>query len=196
MMKFIFIAMAATVAFSGAAHAEGVRVEVHGGYDDVRQPPFGPNDSKSFAGVSYGIGIGYDYAVNDKLFIGIEGNVDGSTADNANCPVMPSFFARVCTKLGRDLNANVRLGSAIGDGKTKIYGLAGYSNLRVRFQSQGDALPAPVGTISANADGIRAGVGLERNFGSRAYGKIEYRYSNYEGGFSRNQGIVGFGIRF
>lgn len=202
-MRNLIIALATTALFTGTAHAEGTRIEVHGAYDNVRQPILGPNDEKSFSGIDYGIGIGYDYSINDKVFIGVEANVDDSNADNVNCPARSAPFTRICVKLGRDLNANVRLGTAIGDGKTKIYALVGYSNLRFKFQSEGgDAIPAPpappstISSISANADGIRAGVGLERNFGSRAYGKIEYRYSNYEGGFTRNQGLVGVGIRF
>jgi outer membrane immunogenic protein len=116
-----------------------------------------------------GVGIGYDLSVGKKAFIGLEGNIDENTS---------KFFKR-------DLSANVRIGVKLND-QTRLYALAGYTNQRVKIAGVG----------AGNADGVRGGVGIERNFGERAYGKIEYRYSNYEAGLSRNQGLVGFGIRF
>jgi outer membrane immunogenic protein len=116
-----------------------------------------------------GVGVGYDLSVGKKAFIGLEGNVDESTS---------KFFKR-------DLSANVRVGVKLND-QTRLYALAGYTNQRLKVDGIG----------SGNADGVRGGVGIERNFGERAYGKIEYRYSNYEAGLTRNQGLVGFGIRF
>ena len=39
-------------------------------------------------------------------------------------------------------------------------------------------------------------VGLEQGLGSNVYAKVEYRYTNYQDGLSRNQVVGGIGIRF
>jgi outer membrane immunogenic protein len=202
-MRNIFIALATTALFTGTAHAEGARLEVHGGYDATKQGasstsgPFAFLPFSSPKGIDYGVGIGYDYGVNDKIFIGAEVNFDDSTADACRGPSPGVVAIRSCLKVNRDLSGNLRIGLNLQKGgNTKLYALAGYTNLRLKFTSR--IIGGSQGNFSrsANADGVRAGVGLERNFGSRTYGKIEYRYSNYEGGFSRNQGLVGVGIRF
>jgi outer membrane immunogenic protein len=187
-MRNILIATTAIAAISGTALAEGARIEVHGAYDNVDR-----RGTKAFDGIDYGLGIGYDYNVNENAFIGIEANVDDSNADRTT--TVPN--GSTTTKINRDLNANLRIGTAVGDQKTKVYGLVGYTNLRFKtidFSTLGTGSTTIVN--SSNADGYRVGAGVERSFGSRAYGKIEYRYSNYEGGFSRNQGLVGVGLRF
>jgi outer membrane immunogenic protein len=163
MRKFAVVAAVFAIALSGTAHAEGARIELHGGVDNFRALGSDRTDAV------IGVGVGYDFSIGEKAFIGLEANIDESTS---------KFFKR-------DLNPNVRIGVKLNDA-TRLYALAGYTNQRIRVAGVG----------SANADGVRGGVGLERNFGERAYGKIEYRYSNYEAGLSRNQGLVGFGIRF
>ena len=50
--------------------------------------------------------------------------------------------------------------------------------------------------LSRNLDGIRVGGGIEQRLGSRAYVKGEYRYSNYEAGAWKQEGLVGLGLRF
>jgi outer membrane immunogenic protein len=50
--------------------------------------------------------------------------------------------------------------------------------------------------LSGNGDGLRLGAGIEFALGRGAYAKTEYRYSNYEGGVTRNQVITGLGFRF
>lgn len=45
-------------------------------------------------------------------------------------------------------------------------------------------------------DGVRGGVGVEQKLGKSVSLKAEYRYSNYDGPYSRNQGVVGLGFRF
>jgi outer membrane immunogenic protein len=191
-MRNLAIALATTALFTGTAHAEGARVEVHGGYDIADQ-----RGGKSFDGVAYGVGIGYDYNINERAFLGVEANLDDSNSDKCFTLSGVAGVDRICTKLNREINANLRIGAQIGSGSTMIYGIFGYANLRVKTSgTRISGSPSNGFSISGNADGYRVGAGIERNFGSRAYGKIEYRYSNYEGGFSRNQGLVGVGIRF
>jgi outer membrane immunogenic protein len=191
MRKTLFGLMAVASA-TGTAHAEGLRAELHAGFDGLDS-----RNSSSSEDVFAGIGLGYDFSINDKTFIGVEVNVDESNINSRIGPVAQGVTATV--KANRDINANVRVGTSIGaSGKTKIYALGGYTNLRVKVTA---TITPPAGAVtrisdSANADGYRVGAGIERNIGKRAYAKVEYRYSNYEGGFTRNQGLVGVGIRF
>lgn len=120
-------------------------------------------------GVAYGVGAGYDFALGGGGAIaGVEVNADFTSADKFGIDVK------------RDLSALVRVGTSLGTNGL-IYGKVGYSNVRLG---------------GANGDGVRAGVGYELAFGSNAYGKIEYQYTNYEAGVTRNQGLVGIGYRF
>ena len=69
---------------------------------------------------------------------------------------------------------------------------AGYTNARATLEDSttGDDL------AHRNLDGIRGGVGLEYNGGGAYTVRLEYRYSNYEDDFSRNQGVLSVGLRF
>ena len=147
----------------------GPRIEAHVGYDNVRiGSGLGHAD-----GVAYGVGAGYDFALGEGGTIaGVEVNADFTTADKFGIDVK------------RDLSALVRVGTSLGTNGL-IYGKVGYSNVRLGF-----------GGSAANGDGVRAGIGYELAFGGNAYGKIEYQYTNYEAGISRNQGLVGVGFRF
>lgn len=124
-------------------------------------------------GVSYGINAGYDFSIGEKAFAGVEVGVADSTVDQG------------IAKAGRDLSAGVRIGTKTGE-SGRLYAGVGYTNQRVSAGAFG----------SANADGVRGSVGYEHNFGTSTYGKIEYRYSNYEAGVDRHQGLIGFGVRF
>lgn len=185
-MRKTLFGLIAVASATGTAHAEGGWVEIHGGIDSLDQR----GESATEDGFG-GIGVGYDFPVNDKTFIGVEANLDESAAkiDRRLSPQL----GPVTLEANRDINVNVRVGKTVGaSGKTKIYALAGYANLRVKA-----TIVATAGAISAsgNADGYRVGVGAERNISKRAYAKVEYRFTNYEGGFTRSQGLVGIGFR-
>jgi outer membrane immunogenic protein len=190
-MRKTLFGLIAVASATGTAHAEGVRAELHIGFDALDR-----RDSSSSEDGFGGIGVGYDFSINDKTFIGVEVNVDESNISNRIGPVAQGVTATI--KANRDINVNARVGTGIGDGKTKVYALGGYTNLRVKAVVNMVPLVGPPVRISdsASADGYRVGLGIERDIGKRAYAKIEYRYSNYEGGFTRNQGLLGFGIRF
>jgi outer membrane immunogenic protein len=190
-IKIIFGFMA-IVSATGAANAEGVRAELHAGFDGLDRR--GASSSEDgFAG----IGIGYDFPITDRTFIGVEANLDESNISNRISTGQSDTTVRL--KANRDINVNARVGTSVGSsGKTKIYALGGYTNLRVKLTGVFTPPAGPPIRISdsGNADGYRVGLGIQRDIGSRAYAKVEYRYSNYEGGFTRNQGLVGVGFRF
>jgi outer membrane immunogenic protein len=194
----IFAVLSLTAA--SAAQADGGRAEVHGGYDHLSYDSFFSPSDVTFRPIKaavIGIGLGYDIPIGGSAFAGIEANADFST--KSRCQVNPLILApgifESCLSPKRDLSANARLGINVGGDNTRIYALAGYSNLKINEYSwQNRTIRTSAG--SRTKDGIRLGAGLEHDFGERFYGKIEYRYSDYGGNLSRSQALVGAGIRF
>ena len=88
---------------------------------------------------------------------------------------------------------------------TLIYAKGGYTNLAVEAKYEG---PDDSREFDNNADGFRLGAGVEHAFGPNAYGKVEYRYSNYNNiehnavdlarsiDLDRHQVVAGVGFRF
>ncbi len=143
------------------------------------------------SGFAYGGAIGYDAQVSSAV-IGAEAEITGSTTEEDG------------VSAGRDLYVGARLGYVVAP-STLIYAKGGYTNARVSIDDDGE-----------NFDGYRVGGGIEHNFG-RFYGKLEYRYSNYNNldfsddfdfedfeaedfdtdiDLDRHQVLVGLGMRF
>ena len=194
-MKTVLYALASVAVLAAAATpaaAEGFRAEIHGGWDHVRADGPGINNHDSDSGIVYGIGAGYDFAISPKVELGIDLSADLSTMEECESSVvLPGDTA--CLDAGRDLAAAVRLGYKVSPRGT-IYALAGYTNARFRFDY---TTPAGVTTRDGrNLDGFRLGAGYQHDFGKRMYGKVEYRYSNYEADVTRHQALVGVGVKF
>lgn len=186
-MKKFTVALLAALSFSAPALAfDGVtyRVEAHSGWDRIAT-----GGHKS--GVVYGGAAGADLAVGEKIFVGLEGDIDGSSIKECASNVV-SFGDRLCLKAGRDLSLLGRVGAKL-DGGYKVYVLGGYTNGRLiaKYTAGGTT-----GSAGANLDGARFGAGIEVPLRGKAYAKAEYRYSNYEQGVSRNQLLVGLGLTF
>ena len=79
-------------------------------------------------------------------------------------------------------------------GRTLLYAKAGYTNTRAKLT--GDDGTGQVTLAKQDLDGVRVGAGVEYAVGPNSFVKTEYRYSNYEQGFSRHQVMGGFGFRF
>lgn len=178
------VALAATTiaapAFAGSFHAQ-----VQGGWDRVSVAGF--NDD----GVAYGVAAGYDFAVGEKAFLGVEASADDSSTKECATDVLV-IGDRTCIGTGRDLSLVARLGYKLGE-QNKIYALAGYANGRIRL-SYDDGVTS--GAIGSNGDGLRLGAGAQFGLGPNLYAKSEYRYTNYQSDFSRHQVLVGFGVEF
>lgn len=183
-------AVALAVGISAPASAQegapftGLHVEGQAGWDRVQN--HGHKD-----GVDYGVGVGYDMQMGRAL-VGVEGAVsDSSTKQCAGALTVAD--PRVCAKTGRDLYVGGRVGTAVTP-RTLIYAKAGYTNARAKLTSNDGT--GSVGLGHTNLDGVRVGAGVEEKLGANTYVKAEYRYSNYEQGFTRNQIVGGFGVRF
>lgn len=175
MKKFVLAAaFAAGVAAPAMAQDNaaftGFRVEALAGYDNVNV-----SGVKNPDGVLYGIGAGYD-AQLAGVVVGIEADITDSTTKLKL--VGPDVES------DRDLYVGGRIGTVVGSGL--LYVKAGYTN--ARFEQDGLG--------GANNDGVRAGLGYEYLLSGKSFLKLEYRYSNYEGGVERNQAVAGFGFRF
>lgn len=186
MKKFAFVALAATAAvLPAAAHAEGAYVQVQSGLDSISVA------GESDEGVAYGVALGYDVAVSGNLFVGIELSADDSTTKECADDVL-AVGDRACVKTGRDLSAVVRFGVNMSEA-SQLYVLGGYTNARIKATYDDG-----VTTTSAadNGDGFRLGAGYKHNFGGNLFGKLEYRYSNYEADISRHNVLAAIGFNF
>lgn len=187
-MKYLIgaaVAAMAIVAPASASDQVTYRVEAHGGWDRVTVG--GGEDD----GVTYGLAVGFDIPLGATAFVGLEGSADLSTTKDCFASVIGAF----CEKAGRDLSAVARLGLNVTPG-VKLYALGGYTNARITdsFRSINPAFASF--KISTNGDGYRLGAGTEIKLGKAAYTKLEYRYSDYEGGYARHQVIAGIGLGF
>ncbi|HEX8308047.1 MAG TPA: porin family protein [Allosphingosinicella sp.] len=194
-MKTTLYALASVAVLAAAATpaaAEGFRAEIHGGWDHVRADGPGINNNDSDSGIVYGIGAGYDFRIAPKVELGVDLSADLSSMEECESSVILAGD-RACLDAGRDLAAAVRLGYKVSDRGT-LYALAGYTNARFRFDY---TTPANVTTRDGrNLDGFRLGAGYQHDFGKRMYGKVEYRYSNYEADVTRHQALIGVGVKF
>jgi outer membrane immunogenic protein len=178
-------ALAATA--TPAAAAEGqFRAELHAGWDRPQTDDF--KDS----GILYGVGFGYDLNVGKKGFVGVDFSIDDSTMKECE---KSSILANdeLCLRAGRDLAAGIRAGVNVGE-RGKLYALAGYTNARFKASY---TTPAGVTTTEGeNLDGFRLGAGYQHALSGNTYGKVEYRYSNYENDVERHQVLFGLGMTF
>lgn len=195
-MRIVATALLASVALATPALAQdaaapgpftGAHVEVTTGVDRVRGGGTGET------GLTYGISGGYDIQTASGALFGIEAEAADSTAKDCDNAVLVAGD-RACFKAKRDLSVGGRAGFVSGN--TLIYGKAGYTNARIGASYEdGTAATAADFNAARNLDGVRVGGGLETNVGNFLV-KAEYRYSNYEDGITRHQGVVGVGVRF
>ena len=143
-----------------------------------------PAAAAEFAGPSVGATIGFaddDFAGTEAFTYGVNVGYDwdlGTTVAGISLEYQDSSEDGI----GRDLSAVARYGFKAGE-NALVYALAGYTNQAIE------------GT-GVELDGVRVGAGVEVPFATNAYGKVEYRYSNYEMGAELHQMVVGLGFRF
>jgi outer membrane immunogenic protein len=185
----LLAATAATPAFAqDAADLSGFRVEALGGYETTDV------DDEGTDGIAYGVGLGYDIQAGGAVF-GIEAEAMDSTIDEC-VPGAVIATDSLCAKFGRDLYVGGRVGAVIGS-NSLVYAKAGYTNARIGIDYD-DGIAGTAGdfTLNDELDGVRFGGGVQFGLGTSAYAKAEYRYSNYQDGFEKHQGLVGLGFRF
>jgi len=185
MLKYCLTAVAAAAAIATPAVAQedsepftGPKVEAVAGTD---------------GGLILGGGLGYDFQRGNIVF-GLEG--EALTSTDRDCETLDSTIQdRLCARTDRDLYAGGRIGFAVGAG-TLVYGKLGYTNLRLDETYDPGTAPGTGFDIAYSLDGVRVGGGIEHKLGGSLYVKGEYRYSNYEGGAWKHDGVAGIGLRF
>lgn len=171
-MRMLYIAAAAAALAATPAQAQETGTAFNGGYVALvggYDSISGGGDSES--GLAFGIAAGYDFRAGGAAF-GVE--VEAADSNISDAGVSAS----------RDLYAGGRVGAVFSE-RGLVYAKVGYTNARASF-----------GGTGVNFDGIRAGAGIEYMIASNVSIRGEYRYSNYEDGLSRNQGVVAIGLRF
>lgn len=217
-MRFALIA-AALCALAAPAWAQGrletpaggVRLELVAGWD---RPVLRVQSDGSGAigagevtggksGVSYGGEIGYDVATSASTFVGGYAGVAGSTA--AFCTA-PSAILQSCLDAGRNLTLGLRAG--LMSRGVAFYAKGGWSNAQINAETRSSLVPAFNAAGSDTLDGFHVGLGLQARLPGRAYAKLEYVFTNYNGyeyvvggsrikaDFDRHQISGGLGVRF
>ncbi len=134
-----------------------------------------PQDENA-EGLVYGAAVGYDIDLGGAV-VGAEAELTDSTADSTYGNPYTTFGLGT-VDAGRDIYVGARAGFKVMP-STLLYAKAGYTNARFNY----------IGTDGTtnydqnlDTDGIRVGAGVEQKFGSNAFGRLEYRYSNYKKG--------------
>ncbi len=194
-MKKIVTSLVAGAAFlalatpAAAAVKSGGRIEAVAGWDhaSVDLGDFGIDGDLNSDGIVFGLGAGYDFAASESVSLGVD--IEG-TLSTADIDIVDGTDSAEIS-IGRDLYAGGRATFAVSP-TANVYLKAGYTNARVKATVSG---PTTQLVDSANADGVRAGVGVQFDLGTSAYIGGEYRYSNYEAGFERHQAVLTLGFR-
>ncbi len=217
-MRTLILGLVAATALATPALAQdanpaftGFRVGALAGYDGIR--PGSSEDSdldgddQTVNGVLYGGEVGYDFALSGVL-VGVEGEYTGSTGKVETSRTDPNFFGFGRVSTGRDLYVGARAG-ILATPSTLAYVKGGYTNARLNVLASDGTTDQ---RENFELDGYRLGAGVEQAIGTRAYAKLEYRYSNYSNAdfqftdgattdnfgidTDRHQVVAGVGIRF
>lgn len=204
------LAIVTTPAIAQDARFPGFHVDAVVGYDhtsakvtyeDTAFPANNFEVEEDTNGVVYGIGAGYDFRITEGGYFGVEAGYEFS--DNERCE---EVFGgdEACFSLKRNLHVGVRGGTRLNARTLAFAGIA-YINGKGRASY---ADPTSDFTSSDDRNGFRLSAGLEHRLVRNFFGKIEYRYSNYDNyteevgtetaslGFDRNQLVIGVGARF
>lgn len=175
-MKNVFIAAVALAAVSTPSYAQeasnfgGAKIGAVVGYDKVRLEADDEGGSKD--GFLYGVTAGYDFDLGSSL-IGIEAEfADATTKETVGDLAVDGFEASL--RAERDLYVGARFGFEASN-NVLLYVKAGYTNAKFKA-----SITDGIDTLTASdeLDGYRVGAGAEYTNG-QAFGRIEYRYSDY-----------------
>lgn len=198
-----FAAVLATAAAMPVAAAEfsGFRAEVQGGWDNPQVTydvytttgVYVGQYHQNHSGFFYGAEAGYDFPVSETIRLGVLASIGGTTVSLD--PEAQNLLYTTNANVGFNWNLAARAGFKVGD-STMLYGSAGYASTNVKFYVENSVTPGLSYEASRTYGGFLLAGGVEQAFGEMFYGKLEYRYSNYQDGVSRNQIVAGAGIRF
>ena len=160
-------------------------------------------------GFNYGAGLGYDFALSERVVAGVEATIDFSTAKN--CLYGFYLWNDLCLKAGRDIGVGVRAGVIIVP-RVLLFAKLGYANGRVKVTGW-DAMQGRSYSQAKTRGGTRYGGGLEVPVSDLIFLKAEYTYTDYSKwdahfkdgniyihdarlGFDRHKTLLSVGARF
>ena len=197
MSRYAFLLLVTVIAAAEPAVAQetassftGPRVEATVGWDQLRfdlQDTGGAGRDK-MSDLGYGAAIGYDVALTPSLVGGVE--VGGKLSDAAYATGYATNGGYLRDR--RELSVAARLGTTVTP-NTLLYGKVGYANLQIR---QSATIAGVESGSIRDLDGVLLAAGAEVKVSPKAYLKSEYRYTNYQDGYSGNAVTTGLGIRF
>jgi outer membrane immunogenic protein len=190
----------------------GYDVLKSGDSDDDNVDTSNDDGDESLEGVNYGVGVGYDFDLGG-LVAGVEAEYSDSSGEQDSDETLDGINFTSSVETGRDIYVGGRLGFRAAP-RTLLYVKGGYTNtsIEANYETASDRFE-----FDTNADGWRLGAGVEQLFGPNAYGKLEYRYSNYNNldfsddfdlddfdpedfdtdiNLDRHQVVAAFGVRF
>jgi outer membrane immunogenic protein len=221
MRKLLFVSAGLLAVATPAAAQDfaGIRIEGRAGYDwvsinadlnDGVQELEANSDEDGFA---FGVEGGYDFPLSQNFILGIYGGIDFSDADFCqtydDTPVVNPLASidQACLEVKRNFFFGARAGAQVGT-STLIYAKAGYSNGQAEIEVNDVDNVVDDLADSDSRDGWHLGIGLEQNFGTLFYGKLEFVQTFYgdldfaspdyalslDG--DRSQVVAGLGLRF
>lgn len=172
-----------TPAFAQDTGFSGFRVEgligwdrLQSGEDDDDGADTSDDDGdESIEGAVFGVGAGYDWDLGGAV-AGIEGEWSESSGEQESDETIDGINFTTGIETGRDLYVGGRIGFKVNP-RTLIYAKGGYTNTSIESAVEDDSDRFE---FDSNVDGFRLGAGAEMLFGRNMYGKVEYRYSNYD----------------
>lgn len=212
-MKRAFLFPLASLMLATPAAAQefaGFRIEGRLGYDsttldkEYEDALTSAQSNNNEDGLVFGGEAGYDFAVGPAVTVGGYVGVDFSDADFC-APVLR--LEKACLELRRNIYFGARGGYQVAS-STLVYAKAGYSNgqARATFEDVENVLDDL--NDSGSRDGWHFGAGVEQNFGSGIYGRLEYVRTVYSDldfenedytvtvDSHRSQVVAGLGVRF
>lgn len=190
-MKKMTLALLASVAFTGTAHAEifeGPYVGVAAVRDayELQGEFLGDANVDGLSANGYGASVyaGYDLPLSANIFAGLEAN---ATLTSAALTVSDED-GKAQIKARESFGFSTRLGYKVTDA-TGIYARVGYQ--RTNFK-------ATVGSLSDNdtQEALVYGAGLETRLGGKTSLRAEYTVEDYDDVVSNSKLSVGISYRF
>ncbi len=147
-------------------------------------------------GFSYGIIGGYNAKVGESAVLGLEGNIDFSTAKENVSTVVGGTTFTANAKIGRELGIAARAGFLAGP-STLFYVKGGYENIRAKVKTSGN-IPGFAGltALAGNIDAVVLGGGVEHAVNETTSLRLGYDYANGANGYDRHRLLAGVAFHF
>jgi outer membrane immunogenic protein len=176
-MRYVVLAAVAATLASTPAMAEdfaGPYIGAGVTLDNIQGS--GQLEGYGFSGVGGTVFAGYDMAVSNGVFAGVEANFDLSTADDDIAPNTKIDMGwGISGRLGTKLNAN-----------TGLYGRLGYAQARAKT----------AGFSSEWGEGVKYGLGIQTGLSDQLSLRAEVNQINYEGDLINNQAQLSLSYGF